>query len=102
MFLMRTILVSLLVLGATAGADAADRCLTRNEQKAKAATHAVIPLSRAMRAVRPQGEIIRARLCEHDGRLVYLLTLLEHDGKVARAVIDAANGAVAGLRQPAK
>jgi uncharacterized membrane protein YkoI len=102
MFLMRTILVSLLVLGATAGADAADRCLTRNEQKAKAATHAVIPLSRAMRAVRPQGEIIRARLCEHDGRLVYLLTVLERDGKVARAKVDAANGAVAGLREPAK
>lgn len=90
------------MLGATAAADAADRCLTRNEQKAKTAAHALIPLSRAMRVVRSRGEIIQARLCEHGGRLVYLLTVLRPDGKVAEAGIDAGNGAVVALHETEK
>jgi len=97
MILGRTLLTGLLVLGAAgsaAAAAAADRCLTRAEQRLKTAAHAVVPLSRAMRAVRKHGEVINARLCEHSGHLVYLLTVLAHDGKVAVASVDAANGAV--------
>jgi uncharacterized membrane protein YkoI len=93
MILARTMLTGLLVLGATAAASAADRCLTRNEQKAKTAAHSVVPLSRAMHSVRSRGEIIQARLCERDGRLVYLLTVLGRDGKVAQASVDAGVGA---------
>jgi len=96
------VLVGLLLLGAAPAASAADRCLSGNEQRAKTATHAVIPLSRAMRAVRAHGEIIRARLCEHGGRLVYLLTVLARDGKVAEAGVDAGNGAVVTLREQEK
>ncbi len=102
MNLVRTMLVSLLVLGATAAAHAADRCLTGNEQRAKTAAHAVIPLSRAMRAVRAHGEIIRARLCEHGGRLIYLLTVLARDGKVVEKGVDAGNGALVALREKEK
>jgi len=94
-------LVGVLALGATSAA-AADRCLTGNEQRARTAAHAVIPLSRAMRAVRSHGEIIRARLCDHGGRLVYVLTVLAHDGKVAEAGVDAGNGAVIALREQEK
>ncbi|MBO0713059.1 MAG: hypothetical protein J2P47_17450 [Acetobacteraceae bacterium] len=94
-------LVGLLALGATP-AGAADRCLTGNEQRAKTAAHAVIPLSRAMRAVRAHGEIIRARLCERGGRLVYVLTVLAGDGKVAEADVDAGNGTIVALRRPEK
>jgi outer membrane biosynthesis protein TonB len=94
-------LVGVLALAATPVA-AADRCLTGNEQRAKTAAHAVIPLSRAMRAVRAHGEIIRARLCDHGGRLVYVLTVLSGDGKVVEAGVDAGSGAVVALREQEK
>ena len=96
MILVRTVLTGLLGLAAIDAAQAADHCLTRNEQKAKTAAHAVVPLSRAMRTVRPHGEVIRARLCEHGGSLVYLLTVLGSDGKVAQASVDAGNGTLVG------
>jgi uncharacterized membrane protein YkoI len=102
MILVRTMLTAVLVLGATAAGAAADRCLTRNEQKARTAAHGVVPLSRAMGSVKQHGEVIHARLCEHGGRLVYLLTVLGSDGKVAQASVDAANGALIGPRGSAK
>jgi uncharacterized membrane protein YkoI len=102
MILVRTMLTGVMMLGATAAAAAADHCLTRNEQKAKTAAHGVVPLSRAMGSVKQHGEVIQARLCEHGGRLVYLLTVLGPDGKVAHASVDAANGALIGPRGPAK
>ncbi len=97
MIVLLTVLTGFLLFGATAGAFAADHCLTRNEQKARTASHAVVPLSKAMRAIRPRGEIVRARLCERSGRLVYLLTVLARDGKVAQASVDAGNGTVIGM-----
>ena len=101
MILVRTVLTGLLVLGASAAAQAAEHCLTRNEQKAKTAAHAVVPLSRAMHAVRARGEVIHARLCERGSDLVYLLTVLEHDGKVAQTSVDAGTGALVAPHAPA-
>jgi uncharacterized membrane protein YkoI len=95
MILQRTILTGILLVSAAGAANAAaEHCLTRAEQRAKTAAHAVVPLSRAMHAVRKHGEVIHVRLCESGGHLVYLLTVLAHDGKVAEASIDAVNGAV--------
>ena len=102
MDVVRTMLVGLLLLGMAPAAAAADRCLSGNEQRAKTGAHAVIPLSRAMRAVRAHGEVIRARLCDHGGRLVYVLTVLARDGKVAEAGVDAGNGAIVTLREQEK
>ncbi|HLH90355.1 MAG TPA: hypothetical protein VKX28_18035 [Xanthobacteraceae bacterium] len=97
MILQRTILTGFLFLAAAGAANgAAEHCFTRAEQRAKTAAHAVVPLSRAMRAVRKHGEVIHARLCEHGGHPVYLLTVLADDGKVAQASVDAVNGAVVG------
>jgi uncharacterized membrane protein YkoI len=42
------------------------------------------------------GELLRARLCPGSGRLVYLLTVLTHDGKVWRVTVDATSGTVIG------
>jgi uncharacterized membrane protein YkoI len=101
MILVRSQLTGL-VLGASAAAataaHAADRCLSPNEQKAKTAAHAVVPLARAMRSVKSRGEIIHAVLCERGGRLVYVLTVLGRNGKVGQASIDAANGSVMSLQ----
>ena len=98
MILIRAMLTGLVLLAAAAPARAADHCVGRNEQKAKAAAHAVVPLSRVIRQVRPHGEVIRARLCEHGGKLVYLLTVLAPDGKVAHTSVDAAEPAAPGPR----
>ncbi len=95
-------LTGMLLLGAVTTAAAADHCFTRNEQKAKTAAHAVVPLSRVMRQVRQHGDVIHARLCERDGQLVYLLTVLGTDGRVAQTSVDAANGALLGPRAQEK
>src|SRR5262245_3576808 len=92
MILARTMATGLLMLGATATAGAADHCLTRAEQRAQAAAHAVVPLSLVIARVKDHGSVIGARLCERGGKLVYLLTVLGRDGKVARTSVDAANG----------
>ena len=102
MILLRTILTGILALGATAPARAAEHCLSRTEQRAKTAAHAVVPLSRAMGQIKPRGDVLHARLCDRDGHLVYLLTVLGTDGKVAQASIDAANGALLGPRAQGK
>ncbi len=95
---IRILVTAVLLLAAIAPAAAADHCFSRNEQKAKAAAHAVVPLSRVIRQVKPHGEVIRARLCEHGGKLVYLLTVLAADGKVAHTTVDADAGASPGPR----
>jgi uncharacterized membrane protein YkoI len=73
-------------------------CLSQDKRRAAIASHHVIPLGRAIRAARGRhpGEVIRARLCERPGGLVYMLTLLAHDGKVRHVTVDAGNGAVLG------
>ncbi len=71
------------------------RCLSRQEQRARIATKAVVPLSKLARAVKARGgELLRARLCQRNGGLVYLLTVLGPGGKVRRSVVNARTGAV--------
>jgi uncharacterized membrane protein YkoI len=70
-------------------------CYSKIEQRALLARHDVIPLSQAIRALRPdqQGEILRARLCRGPkGGPAYVLTVLSHNGKVNRITVDASNG----------
>jgi uncharacterized membrane protein YkoI len=45
---------------------------------------------------RVSGTLVRARLCRRSEGLVYVLTVLGHDGKVARAVVDAVKGTLVG------
>jgi uncharacterized membrane protein YkoI len=71
-------------------------CLPQDKRRAAIASHQAIPLGRAIRAARGRhaGELIRARLCERPGGLVYMLTLLARDGKVSHVTVDAGSGAV--------
>ena len=95
------ILLSALLLGLLAGpsfaADAAPRaCLSKAEQRAAVADHKAIKLVQAVKSLREhghRGELVRARLCHRDDKLVYVLTLLARSGRVVRVTIDAANGA---------
>ena len=73
-------------------------CLSRPEQRAAIQEGRAIPLAVAKRMLRQRlpGELLRARLCPGSGRLVYLLTVLTHDGKVRRVTVDATSGTVIG------
>jgi uncharacterized membrane protein YkoI len=78
-------------------ADAPPRgsCLSKAEQRAAVAADRAISLAQAikyLRVHRKHSEVVRARLCRHDDRLVYVLTLLGRSGKVVSATIDATNG----------
>lgn len=57
----------------------------------------MVRLDTALRAVRNKmaGTLVRARLCHGNDGLVYVLTVLAHDGKVARLTVDAVKGTLA-------
>jgi uncharacterized membrane protein YkoI len=44
------------------------------------------------------GTVVQARLCHGQDSLVYVLTVLARDGKVARIVVDAVKGTLIGER----
>jgi uncharacterized membrane protein YkoI len=79
-------------------AGAQDRCLTRAEQRAAIAAGQAIPLAAVRRILRQHmaGELVRARLCQESGHLIYMLTVLSRDGRVRRVTVDATNGTVIG------
>ena len=93
----RTLLFGIALGAALPGmAAAADRkvCLSPEERRTAIATHKAVPLARAMHVVKARiaGEVVRARLCRQERVLVYVLTVLAHDGKVTQARVDAADG----------
>ena len=70
-------------------------CLTKSEQRAAVASKLAISLGDAIKSLRAHGrraEVVRARLCRRDEKLVYVLTLLGRSGKVVTATVDAASG----------
>jgi uncharacterized membrane protein YkoI len=96
---IRPCLVVLVLFAAVSPAAAADppACLNQDQRRAAVASHRAIPLARAVRDVRRHAagaEVVGARLCYHGGDLVYVLTVLGRDGKVVRASVNAASGAV--------
>jgi len=73
-------------------------CLDQKERRAEIETGRLVELGTAMRAAKRHtpGIVVRARLCHgHDG-LIYVLTVLAHDGKVAQLIVDAVKGTLVG------
>jgi hypothetical protein len=90
-----------LLLAVPAHGFAADppHCLSGNEQRAAIGTGMAVPLASVMSMLHlAPREVVKARLCQEPDRLIYMLTLLGRDGRVKRATVDAANGAVVGER----
>lgn len=88
-----------LVLGG-APARAQSACLSQEElREAVRAGHAV-PAVSATRTARDVavGEVVRVRLCRERDRLMYVVTTLARDGRVARVTIDGHSGKVAEVR----
>jgi uncharacterized membrane protein YkoI len=75
-------------------------CLDQKERRAEAESGGVIRLAAAMHAAksRTPGTVVRARLCHGSAGLVYVLTVLARDGKVARISVDATSGILVGER----
>jgi uncharacterized membrane protein YkoI len=82
------------------GVAVAHVCLDQKERRAEYDGGRVVRLGLAMRAARSRmaGTVVRARLCHGKDGLVYVLTVLGRDGKVARITVDAAKGTLAGAR----
>ena len=80
------------------GGEAPHACLTQKERRTLVENGTVVHLAVAMHALknRVTGALVRARLCRRPEGLVYVLTVLGHDGKVARAVVDAVKGTLIG------
>jgi hypothetical protein len=76
-------------------------CLNPKERQAAVENGTVIRLAAVLHAIRSRmpGTLVRARLCrshQAGAGLVYVLTVLGHDGKVVRLVVDAVKGTVVG------
>jgi len=73
-------------------------CLDQKERRAESEASHVVRLSAAMRVARSRmpGTVVQARLCRGNDGLVYVLTVLARDGKVARLTIDALKGTLVG------
>jgi hypothetical protein len=70
-------------------------CLIKAEQRAVVAGKRAISLGQAIKSLREHkkySEVVRARLCRHDEKLVYVLTLLGRSGKVLNVTVDAVTG----------
>jgi uncharacterized membrane protein YkoI len=82
------------------GATVAHVCLDQKERRAEYEAGHVVRLGAAMRAARSRmpGAVVQARLCRGNDGLVYVLTVLARDGKVARITVDAAKGTLVGGR----
>jgi uncharacterized membrane protein YkoI len=82
------------LVGAPSDATEASACLSRDKRREVIAAGQVVSLATAIRTSRTRvsGEVVKARLCQSPKGLVYLLTVLARDGKVARLTVDAQSG----------
>jgi uncharacterized membrane protein YkoI len=91
-WLASTIAFALLAPSAAEAEDT--RCLNKEQQRLAIASGKAVRLGVALKAVKRPGEVVRARLCEGNKGLVYMLTVLARDGKVTRVTVDATSGSI--------
>jgi uncharacterized membrane protein YkoI len=84
----------------TARTPSGHACLDQKERRAETASGEVVRLAAAIHAAKSRmpGTVVQARLCHGQDGLVYVLTVLARDGKVARIVVDAVKGTLVGER----
>ena len=81
-----------------AAAEPVRACLNQKERRVEVESGKLVRLEAAMHTAhtRMAGTVVRARLCHGADGLVYVLTVLAHDGKVARIEVDAVKGTLIG------
>ncbi len=87
-----------LTLAPVPAAELEHACLNQKERRGELESGKLIRLGSAIHAARARmpGTVVRARLCHGPDGLVYVLTVLAHDGKVARITVDAVKGTLVG------
>jgi uncharacterized membrane protein YkoI len=90
--------LTILSLAPACAAEVTHACLDQKERRAEIESGRVVRLATALRAARSKmpGTLVRARLCHGNDGLVYVLTVLARDGKVARLTVDAVKGTLVG------
>jgi uncharacterized membrane protein YkoI len=85
-----------LVLASAAPALSQQYCFTAEETREHVQRHNLISLHDIVRSTRGdlRADLISARLCETDRKLVYMIAMLDRDGKVRRLTVDARSGDV--------
>jgi uncharacterized membrane protein YkoI len=88
----------ILALAPMRAEEAEHTCLNQKERRVEAESGRLISLGRAMHAARVHlpGTVVQARLCRAPEGLVYVLTVLAHDGRVERIAVDAVKGTLVG------
>ena len=78
----------------------AHACLDQSERRAANESGKFVSLAAAIRSAKKRmpGAVVRASLCRGKVGLVYVLTVLARDGKVARLKVDALKGTLVGRR----
>jgi len=81
-------------------AAAPHACLNPKERRAAIESGKLVRLAAAMHTAKKRmpGTVVRARLCHGDDGLVYVLTVLGREGKVAQLTVDATKGTLIGQR----
>jgi len=81
-------------------AAAPHACLNPKERRAAIESGKLVHLAAAIHAAKKRmpGSVVRARLCHGADGLVYVLTVLGRDGKVAELTVDATKGTLIGQR----
>ncbi|MFO0000943.1 MAG: PepSY domain-containing protein [bacterium] len=87
-------------LVALAVVPASAECLSPNDARDLVTSGAVVRLADAARSARDavEGEMIGGRLCSDGGGYVYVVTILQPDGRVARVTVDAQSGSLLNVR----
>jgi hypothetical protein len=81
-------------------AAAPHACLNQKERRAAIESGKLVRLAAAIHTAKKRmpGTVVRARLCQGSDGLVYVLTVLGRDGKVAQLTVDASKGTLIGQR----
>jgi uncharacterized membrane protein YkoI len=99
-FVHRFAIAALIILwfAPARAAEPVHACLDQKERRAEIESGRVVRLDTALRVARSKmpGALVRARLCRGNDGLVYVLTVLARDGKVARLTVDAVKGTLVG------
>ena len=90
----RIIAITILCGSGIAPAAAETACFTAEEARDHVQKLGLVALHDVVRSARGAGhaDLISARLCETNGNMVYMITMLGREGKVTRLTIDARTG----------
>jgi uncharacterized membrane protein YkoI len=97
-------LISLLMvwglMGAATPVFAQQSCFSADETREHVEKYGLVSLHDVVRSVRggSRSDLISARLCETNGNLVYMIALLDRNGKLMRMTLDARSGNVINHR----